>query len=136
MMKERRIVCYQNEFVVVQEEKIIFRINIEEEILKQKIDEVLSLGVVSMEPLLIFKKAVEDITQIKLFGPQNKPKIEGKIMSIHGQEIYKKWRDYILNTELMQRKAEYLRIGRANKQKEDNIQRLFNYTYTNSYFKN
>lgn len=113
----KRIACYGDSLAVIEKGKIIKRIIIDEDVIKDKIDTVIKKRETKLEPYNIFRKSVEDITGYTYYGCRTTPIIEGVRESIHDQKIYKIWSTYILNTETMKRlHKEYLESLKIKKE--------------------
>ncbi len=113
----RRIVCYGDKIAVIEKENIVRLIIVDENLLKNNIDELIESETTILEPYWIFRTAVENITGYVYFGNRTTPKVEGALISIHDQPIYKQWRDYILNTpKLRKRSEQYLKGLKARKE--------------------
>lgn len=81
-----------------KEEEIIKFFKIDEVQLKNEIDNIMEKKI--SRPAEIFKEAVEVILfPYKFLDLRKKVKIYGEEISIHEQEIFKRWREYISSSE-------------------------------------
>lgn len=88
-----RVVLFSKE-----EEEIIKFFKIDEVQLKNEIDNIMEKKI--SRPAEIFKEAVEVILfPYKFLDLRKKVKIYGEEISIHEQEIFKRWREYISSSE-------------------------------------
>lgn len=121
---KQRIACYGDKIAVIENGKVIKRIIIEEERLKNRIDQIIDKREVCLDPYHIFRKCLEDITGYQYFGKRNNPVIDGIEMSIHDQIIYKKWRDYILKNDVIVKMQESYRENLKERKKFKDYNRL------------
>ncbi len=88
-----RVVLFSKE-----EEEIIKFFKIDEVQLKNEIDNIMEKKI--SRPAEIFKEAVEVILfPYKFLDLRKKVKVYGEEISIHEQEIFKRWREYISSSE-------------------------------------
>lgn len=121
---KQRIACYGDKIAVIENGKVIKRIIIEEERLKNRIDQIIDKREVYLDPYHIFRKSLEDITGYQYFGKRNNPVIDGRERSIHDQIIYKKWRDYILKNDVIVKMQESYRENLKERKKFKDYNRL------------
>ena len=95
------LIAYENNIVLYsKEEKRILKIfDLNEEQLRQEIDNIMAEKIT--RPAEIFKNAVEKMFfSYKFFNLRQKINLaDGNTLSIHDQEIFKRWKDYIVSCE-------------------------------------
>lgn len=107
----QKLTCYRDKIVLVEEGKILKKIILEEELLKGKIDEEINNKNSSYLTIRdVFQHAVEGIVPYKFFDKNQKVYINGECVSIHDQEIFKKWKKYITSKEEVQKHLIYTRL--------------------------
>lgn len=106
MATNNRLMCYKSNLILVTDKRIskIFHLNPDE--IKDEINKVIEKRETT-EPIVIFKKAVENLLPEYTFGNiRRKNIVYGEEVCIHDQIFYKRFLTYILNNETMKKKKQ------------------------------
>lgn len=99
----KRIACYGDKIVVLENKEIKRFLIIDEEKVKKEINSIIDNRETVLDLYHIFRKCMENITGYAYYGIRNPPVINGVRYSIHDQEIFKKYKDFILENEVLKR---------------------------------
>ncbi len=132
------LIAYENNIVLYsKEEKRILKIfDLNEEQLRQEIDNIMAEKIT--RPAEIFKNAVEKMFfSYKFFNLRQKINLaDGNTLSIHDQEIFKRWKDYIVSCECYNNKIKKFIREKEEKRIQEEMYKQLNIFAVESSIKN
>lgn len=112
-----RLMCYKCNLVLVTDKRVSKIFHLNEDEIKDEINKVIEKREAT-EPILIFKKAVENLLPEYTFGDiRRKNIVYGDEVCIHDQAFYRRCLSDILNNEIM-KKREQRRKEKIQKRQE------------------
>lgn len=100
-----------------EEKRILQVFNLAEEQIKQEIDKIIKEK--SLSPANIFKKAVENILfPYKFLIQENTLKIAGRKISIHDQDLFKEFKEYITSLDEYKESARLFKEEKEKRRQE------------------